>query len=290
MAGSKKKASSYVVHLKSIGCTFVIVYVLWSAKEIARLSNDIDALRKTGIHVSNKESSSIHSEYTNNEFSNNQQRIRRSTEKGKPCKREKKYLKKCRRKLRDLSKQGAEQMQAVQLTMDFRVNSTMRQKLYTSTDKCFYEYGGLVCYNNKTYQSSYTDPESNILGVPWKSLTPTDWSPLSNTTKHGEFRIKHDGMYLLYINILIIPTQREERAGIFIDDKQIMSCQDGLTVDQVIEIGNKPQNFTEKSCSAVGVFLLNKDQILSIRLVTQDTKIRLWDVGNNIGAILLRKK
>lgn len=45
--------------------------------------------------------------------------------------------------------------------------------------------------------------ESNVFGVPWKMLTPLDWSPLVNTTRLGEFKVKYDGMYLVFINVRI---------------------------------------------------------------------------------------
>lgn len=54
MKNSKKNAPSYFVYLNSIGCTFLFVYIFWSAKEIARLSNDVDVLRNADLHENTK--------------------------------------------------------------------------------------------------------------------------------------------------------------------------------------------------------------------------------------------
>ena len=94
----------------------------------------------------------------------------------------------------------------------------------------------------------------------------------------------------LCFQILFIPTQREERVGIFLDNTQILTCQEGLATMQELEARDKLYNLTERSCSSLGVFLVNKDQILSIRIETRNTKMRLWSVGNNFGVVLLYRK
>ncbi|CAG2210305.1 unnamed protein product [Mytilus edulis] len=295
------------VCIQNFGYFIICFYILWSSKEIARLSNDVVVLRKSvqdilidgHIPVQNtREHDPMHKNVqddddTENKASDDQYfRHKRFADKDKKkCKKEKRYLRKCRKKLRNKaivsSKEAA--LQAAHVELDFRINTTMSKKLLMAIDKCYKEFGGLVCYNNKTYESDSRQSEKT-LSVPWKLSSPKEMSPLELTSEHGKYKVKYDGLYLVYLNILFIPTNLEERAAIFLDDKQIMTCQDGVYMGHELDLADRQQNFTEKSCATLGTFIINKGQTLSIRIETQSTKLRLWGVGNNFGVILLHKK
>ncbi|CAC5411968.1 unnamed protein product [Mytilus coruscus] len=294
------------VCIQNFGYFIICFYILWSSKEIARLSNDVDVLRKSVQDIlidSNRPIKStrahdlvIQEEHRDqdddeayNIISEDQyfRQKRFADQDKKKCKKEKRYLKKCRKKLRNKAKEAT--LQAAHVELDFRINTTMSKKLFMAIDKCYKEFGGLVCYNNKTYESGGRQSEKT-LSVPWKLSSPKEMSPLQLTSEHGKYKVKYDGLYLVYLNILFIPTNLEERVAIFLDEKQIMTCQEGVYMGQELELPDRQQNFTEKSCATLGIFIINKGQTLSIRIETQSTKIRLWGVGNNFGVILLHKK
>lgn len=293
----KTANNSANVYLKAFGYVFIIVYILWSSKEIARLSNSVDILRKSSKEITIGEYRSskngfddqrnvklVHERYSVNVL---RSRTRRSTK--EECKVEKQHLKTCRNKLKKKNKTDNKQahLEAGQVEIDFKVNSTMKRRLQISKDSCFQEYGGTLCYSSKTFENGGI---KNMLGVPWKLSYPSEKSPLEMTSTNGQFKVKYDGVYLIYLNILLIPSQHEERFGVFLDDLQIMTCQDGLLTAQEFDVNNKVYNLTEKSCSTLGVFYVNKNQILSIRIETKHTKIRLWSVGNNFGVVLLHSR
>ncbi|XP_063426036.1 uncharacterized protein LOC134709831 [Mytilus trossulus] len=298
------------VCIQNFGYFIICFYILWSCKEIARLSNDVVVLRKSVQDIlidghtpvqSTREHGLMHKNVhrvqddddTENKASDDQYfRQKRFADKDKKkCKKEKRYLRKCRKKLRNKAIVSSKEarLQAAHVELDFHINTTMSKKLLMAIDKCYKEFGGLVCYNNKTYESDGRQSEK-ILGVPWKLSSPKEMSPLELTSEHGKYKVKYDGLYIVYLNILFIPTNLEERAAVFLDDKQIMTCQDGVYMGHELDLPDSQQNFTEKSCATLGMFIINKGQTLSIRIETQSTKIRMWGVGNNFGVILLNKK
>lgn len=84
---------------------------------------------------------------------------------------------------------------------------------------------------------------------------------------------------------MISATYSKHDVGIFISDNKKLVCRENL--DVVRHTSSRSSNPKAKTCSISGVFYIEQNNTISVKIITMNTSIYLDSYNTNFGAVLL---
>lgn len=84
---------------------------------------------------------------------------------------------------------------------------------------------------------------------------------------------------------MISATYSKHDVGIFISNNKKLVCRENM--DVVRHVGSRSSNPKAKTCSISGVFYIEQNSTISVKIITMNTSIYLDSYNTNFGAVLL---